>query len=332
MTMPETFVVTGAAGFIGSHIAERLLRNGQRVRVIDNLLTGKRENLEYLKSLNGDLSITVGSITDLETLQSLFRGVDYILHQAALPSVPRSIADPLETHRHCVTGTLNVLIAARDNGVKRVIYAASGSAYGNRSDGAKTESLLPAPISPYGAAKLLGEYYNAVFTHSYGLETVALRYFNVFGPRQDPLSTYAAAIPKFINTMLQGERPTIFGDGWQSRDFTYVDNVVQGNLLACRAPAAVGETINLAAGGRVVINDLVAQLNDILGSDLAPIHAAPRPGDILHSQADISKARQLLGFEPAVDFTEGLRRAVDWYRANPASPTANSGNPVGATR
>ena len=331
MTKSETYVVTGGAGFIGSHLAERLLRDGQRVRVIDNLLTGDPAHLEFLKLLDGDLSITIGSITDSDAIRSLCRGADYVLHHAALPSVPRSVAHPLETHLHCVTGTLNLLVAARDAGVKRLVYAASSSAYGDQAGDAKAESMNPAPISPYGAAKLAGEYYAAAFTHSYGLETVSLRYFNVFGPRQDPHSTYAAAIPKFINTMLQGERPTIFGDGWQSRDFTYVDNVVQGNLLACRAPAAVGKTINLAAGGRVVINDLVAQLNNILGSDLAPIHAAPRPGDILHSQADISKARQLLGFEPAVDFAEGLRRTVDWYRAK-ASTTANAGNPVGATR
>ncbi len=312
--MTQTYVVTGAAGFIGSHIAERLLRDGQRVRVIDNLLTGKRENLDYLRSLDGDLSITAGSITELETLRSLFRGVDYVLHQAALPSVPRSLADPLETHRHCVTGTLNVLIAARDNEVKRVVYAASGSAYGDRANGAKTEAQTPAPISPYGVAKLAGEYYCAAFTHSFGLETVALRYFNVFGPRQDPSSTYAAVIPKFIAAMLRGQRPTIYGDGLHSRDFTYVGNVAVGNMLACAAPAAVGQTINMAAGGRITINELVTQLNAIIGSELAPQHTAERPGDIRHSQADLTKARELLGYAPVVDFAEGLRRTVDWYR------------------
>ena len=314
--MPDTYVVTGAAGFIGSHIAERLLRCGQRVRVIDNLLTGDQARLEYLKSLDGDLSITIGSIADADAVGALCRGADYALHHAALPSVPRSVADPLETHLHCVTGTLNLLIAARDAEVKRVVYAASSAAYGDQAGDAKVESMRPAPISPYGAAKLAGEYYAAAFTHSYGLETVSLRYFNVFGPRQDPASAYAAVIPKFITAMLRGERPTIFGDGNQSRDFTYIDNVVQGNLLACTAPAAAGETINLAAGGRVVLNDLVALLNDILGSDLAPIHAAERPGDILHSQADITKARERLGFVPIVDFREGLRRTVDWYRHN----------------
>ena len=312
--MPQTYVVTGAAGFIGSHIAERLLREGQRVSVIDNLLTGKQANLDVLKSLNGDLSITSGSITELETLRALFHNADFVLHQAALPSVPRSIADPLETHRHCVTGTLNVLIAARDAGVKRVVYAASGAAYGDQAGDTKVETMIPAPISPYGVAKLTGEYYAAAFSHSYDLETVSLRYFNVFGPRQDPTSTYAAAIPKFIRAMLRGERPTIYGDGTQSRDFTFVDNIVQGNLLACRAPRTVGETINLANGGRIKINDLVAQLNEIIGTNLAAIYVDERPGDIKHSRADINRARDLLGFAPIVSFEEGLRRTVDWYR------------------
>ncbi len=314
--MPQTYVVTGAAGFIGSHIAEHLLRDGQRVRAVDNLLTGKREHLDHLESLGGDLSVTLGSITDLDTVQRLFRGVDYVLHQAALPSVPRSVADPLETHRHCVTGTLNVLIAARDNAVKRVVYAASSAAYGDQPGASKVETMRPAPISPYGVAKLAGEYYAAAFTHTYGLETVSLRYSNVFGPRQNPDSAYAAAIPKFIKLMLLGERPTIYGDGAQTRDFTFVDNVVHGNLLACRAPEAVGETINLAAGGRVTINDLVAKLNAILGSDLAPIHGAARAGDIKHSRASVQKARDLLAYEPIVSFADGLRRTVVWYQRN----------------
>lgn len=312
--MPHTYVVTGAAGFIGSHIAERLLREGARVRVIDNLLTGKQANLDVLKSLNGDLSITIGSIAEPKTLRALFQNADFVLHQAALPSVPRSIADPLETHRHCVTGTLNVLIAARDAGVKRVVYAASGAAYGDQAGDTKVETMSPAPISPYGVAKLTGEYYATAFSHNYDLETVSLRYFNVFGPRQDPTSTYAAAIPKFITAMLRGERPAIYGDGTQSRDFTFVDNIVQGNLLACKAPRADGETINLANGGRILINDLVAQLNKIIGTNLAPTHTDERPGDIKHSRADIAKARDLLDFAPIVSFEAGLRRTVDWYR------------------
>ncbi|MCY3831862.1 MAG: SDR family oxidoreductase [Chloroflexi bacterium] len=316
--MSQTYVVTGAAGFIGSHIAERLLREGERVRVIDNLLTGKREHLNWLAGLDGDLSITIGDITELPVMRQVCRGADYLLHQAALPSVPRSLADPLETHHHCATGTLIALVAARDAGVKRVVYAASSSAYGDQAGAAKRETMPPAPISPYGAAKLAGENYAAAFSHSMGLETVSLRYFNVFGPRQDPTSTYAAVIPKFITGMLRAERPTIYGDGAQSRDFTYVDNVVQGNLLACRAPRANGESINLAGGGRIGIKDLVARLNAILGTDLAPIYAAERPGDIKHSRADISLARALLDYEPGVDFDEGLRRTVDWYRRQQA--------------
>ena len=312
--MPDTYVVTGAAGFIGSHIAERLLRDGQRVRIIDNLLTGQRDSLEHLRALNGDLSIAIGSVTELDRVQALCRGADYVLHQAALPSVPRSIADPLETHLHCATGTLNTLIAARDKDVKRVVYAASSSAYGDQTSPTKRECLPAAPISPYAVAKLAGEHYCAAFTAAFGLETVSLRYFNVFGPRQDPHSTYAAVIPKFISLMLRGQPPPITGDGQQSRDFTYIDNVAHGNLLACQAPKASGEVINLAAGGSVSINDLAARLNAIMGSQLAPRYIPERPGDIQHSQADISKARRLLGYEPLVDFDEGLRRTVDWYR------------------
>lgn len=314
--MAETYVVTGGAGFIGSHIAERLLKDGHEVRVIDNLLTGSPDNLRYLKALDGDLHITEGSITDLDTLQSLCKGVDYIFHQAALPSVPRSIANPLETHEHCVTGTLNVLVAARDNDVKRVVYAASSSAYGDQIGDYKVETMTPAPISPYGVAKLAGEYYLQAFYHAYGLETVALRYFNVFGARQDPNSAYAAVIPKFTNLMLKGERPTIYGDGTQSRDFTYIDNVVYGNLLATTAKDAPGETINLATGGQVVLNNLVDKLNVILGTDLPPIHGDERKGDIKHSRADVEKAGDLLGFEPVVNFDEGLRRTVAWYQEN----------------
>ncbi len=316
--MPSTYLVTGGAGFIGSHLAESLLQDGQRVRIIDNLLTGKRENLAYLGALAGDLEFAIGDINDVDLLRRLMRDADFVLHQAALPSVPRSLADPLETHLHCLTGTLNVLVAARDCGVKRVVYAASSSAYGDQPGAAKHESMRPAPISPYGVAKLAGEYYAAAFTHSYGLETVALRYFNVFGPRQDPASEYAAVIPKFITLMLDGKQPRIFGDGEQSRDFTYIDNVVSGNLLACAAPDAAGAVINLATGGRITLNDLVAQLNAALGTDLPPIHTPERPGDIKHSRADVSKAKELLSFAPVVEFAEGLRRTVHWYRKRKA--------------
>lgn len=311
--MSKIYVVTGGAGFIGSHIAERLLKDGHTVRIIDNLLTGNPDNLTYLKSLNADLHITEGSITNLDTLQTLFKNVDYVYHQAALPSVPRSIANPLETHEHCVTGTLNVLIAARDNSVKRVIYAASSSAYGDQEGDFKVESMVPAPISPYGVAKLAGEYYLQAFYHAYGLETVALRYFNVFGARQDPKSEYAAVIPKFITLMRDGKRPTIYGDGEQSRDFTYIDNVVHGNLLASTAEKAPGEVMNLATGGRITLNNLVERLNTIMKTDLPPIHGDPRTGDIKHSQAGVDKAGEILGFEPVVNFDEGLRRTVEFY-------------------
>lgn len=309
--MSETYVVTGGAGFIGSHLAERLLKDGQRVRIVDNFSTGKRQNIAHL---NGDLDVHEISITDLDALHKAFAGADYVLHQAALPSVPRSIDDPLTTHEYNVTGTLNVLIAARDAGVKRVVYAASSSAYGDVEGEYKVESMPPRPLSPYGISKLTGEYYCQVFTGVYGLETVALRYFNVFGPRQDETSQYSAVIPLFISAMLRGQPPTIYGDGAQSRDFTYIDNVVHGNLLALRAPRAAGQMMNLATGGRFSLLDLVDAINELLGTQIAPQHAAPRSGDIKHSRADIARARDLLGFEPVVTFLDGLARTIEWYR------------------
>jgi UDP-glucose 4-epimerase len=321
--MPETYVVTGGAGFIGSHIAARLLKEGHRVRVIDNLLTGTRENLNYLESLDGDYTFYNASITELDSLHPVFAGVDTVFHQAALPSVPRSVDAPLETHEHCVTGTLNVLVAARDMGVRRVVYAASSSAYGDLEGTFKTEDMAPRPKSPYAVAKLAGEYYCQTFTEVYGLETVSLRYFNVFGARQDPNSHYAAVIPKFITAMLQGERPTIYGDGTQSRDFTYIDNVVHGNLLAAAAPDAVGETMNLATGGSVTLLQLVHKLNALLGTELEPIYADIRTGDILHSRAGIEKAAALLDYAPIVNFDEGLARTVAFYRQLTAEADAD---------
>jgi UDP-glucose 4-epimerase len=308
--MADTYIITGGAGFIGSHLAERLVKEGQRVRVIDNLITGKRDNLA---ALNGDIEFHQVSITDLDALRPIFKGADYALHQAALPSVPRSIDDPLTTHEINVTGTLNVLIAARDAGLKRVAYAASSSAYGDADAEYKTEDLPPRPLSPYGVSKLAGEYYCQAFTAVYGLETVALRYFNVFGPRQDETSQYAAVIPKFVAALARGEAPVIYGDGTQSRDFTYVDNVVHGNLLALTAPDAAGEMMNLATGGRVSLLELVDKLNALMGTDIAPKHAPARPGDIKHSRAGVDKARDLLDFSPVVDFDTGLARTVDWY-------------------
>ena len=311
-----TYAVTGGAGFIGSHIAERLLRDGHRVQVIDNLLTGKRENIDLLRAHFGDL-FTFHEVSLLESavLPRLLDGVEVVFHQAALPSVPRSVANPIETHENCVTATLNVLNAARQASVRRVVYAASSSAYGEAVGEYKAESIVPKPISPYGAAKLAGELYCQAFYASYKLETVCLRYFNVFGPRQDPTSHYAAVIPLFINAMLRGQAPTIFGDGQHSRDFTYIDNVVHGNLLAADAPEAVGEVMNLATGGRVSLLELVDAINEILGTDIAPIHAPPRTGDIKHSRAAIDKAQRLLGFTPVVDFVSGLARTIDYYRS-----------------
>lgn len=309
--MTETYIVTGGAGFIGSHIAERLLREGHRVRIIDNFATGKHVNLAHL---TGDLQVHDVSITDRETLTPIFEGVDYVFHQAALASVPRSVADPLSTHEANATGTLNVLIAARDAGVKRVIYAASSSAYGDVDVDAQDETLSPHPLSPYGVSKLAGEYYCQSFTQVYGLETVALRYFNVFGPRQDETSQYSAVIPRFISTMMDGKPPTIYGDGKQSRDFTYVDNVVHGNLLALNAPEASGEVMNLAVGGSVTLLELVEKINQQLGTAFEPIHAPERTGDIKYSRADVTKAIELLDFAPIADFDEGLARTVEWFK------------------
>lgn len=314
--MSKTYVVTGGAGFIGSHIAARLLKDGNTVRIVDNMLTGKPGHLEHLKSLNGDLAIHKTSITEFETLHPIFEGAEVIYHQAALPSVPLSVERPLETHLHCVTGTLHVLKAAQETGVRRVVYAASSSAYGDQEGEFKVETMSPEPISPYGVAKLAGEYYAQAFFHVYGLETVCLRYFNVFGARQDPNSMYAAVIPKFITSMLEGKQPIIFGDGHQSRDFTYIDNVVHGNLLAAEAPEASGQVMNMALGGRISLLELVEKLNAILGTNIDPIHEPPRQGDILHSQADINKATELLDFAPIVSFDEGLRRTVEWYKEN----------------
>lgn len=310
----KIYAVTGGAGFIGSHIASRLLRDGHTVRVIDNFLTGNKANIEHLESLNGDFTLYEDSILSGTALEKIFADVDVVYHQAALPSVPRSINDPLETHEQCATGTLTILNAARLSGVRRVVYAASSSAYGDVEGDFKVETMSPNPISPYGVAKLAGEYYCRAFYESFGLETVALRYFNVFGARQDPKSEYAAVIPKFITMMLQGKQPTIYGDGTQSRDFTYIDNVVYGNLLAGSAPDAVGEVMNLATGGRVTLVELVDKLNTILGTDIEAIHTEPRTGDILHSRAGVDKARELLDFEVIVDFDEGLRRTVEWYQ------------------
>jgi UDP-glucose 4-epimerase len=313
------YVVTGGAGFIGSHIAQRLLTEGHDVAVVDNLLTGQRSNLAVLAAFGDRFRFYEASVTDRDALLSAFDGAEVVFHQAALPSVPRSVANPLETHHHCATGTLTVLDVARTVGVRRVVYAGSSSAYGDQPGDSKHEGMTPQPISPYGVAKLTGELYCQVFTQTYGLETVTLRYFNVFGPRQDPNSPYAAVIPLFIRAMLRGEPPTVNGDGAQTRDFTYIDNVVHGNLLAASAPDAVGQVMNLATGGQVGLLELVEKLNALLGTHIAPQFAPARAGDIQHSRANIDKARDLLDFTPLVSFDEGLARTLAHMRQDPTA-------------
>jgi len=307
-----SYLVTGGAGFIGSHIATALAERGDAVRVLDNLSTGHRSNLAHL----GDrVELIVGDLTDPAAVAAAVDGVEVIFHQGALASVPRSVDNPAETNAACVTGTVHLLDAARRAGVRRVVYAGSSSAYGDQPFQSKRETDLPGPLSPYAAAKLAGEYYCRAFSETYGLETVVIRYFNVFGPRQDPKSEYSAVIPLFVTKMLAGDRPTVFGDGLQSRDFTYVENVVDGNLLAADAPAIAGTTLNIACGSQVNLLELIATINEVLGTSVKPIFADPRPGDVRESMADITLARDLLGYHPAVDFTEGLRRSIDYYRS-----------------
>lgn len=301
------YLVTGGAGFIGSNIVEELVERNKSVRVLDNLSTGRRENIEPFMD---KIEFIEGDLRDLDTVRKAVDGVDYVLHQGALPSVPRSIDEPLTTNEVNVNGTLNVLISARDAGVKRVVYASSSSIYGNSEVLPKREDMPPNPLSPYAISKLAGENYCRIFYQIYGLETVCLRYFNVFGPRQDPTSQYSAVIPKFINAVLNGSRPTIYGDGKQSRDFTYVANVVQANLLACEAEGVAGELFNVACGERYTLLDLVAELNRILDKDIEPIFAEPRKGDVKHSMADISKAQSLLGYDKLVDFKSGMRKTI----------------------
>jgi UDP-glucose 4-epimerase len=305
--------VTGAAGFIGRSIAAALLARGETVRGIDNLITGKRSNLAGLEAMD----FVESDLTDPAACAQACQRVDIIFHEAALASVPRSVADPAGTNLHCVTATLNLLVAAREAGVKRVVYAGSSSAYGDTPTLPKTEEMLPNPISPYAVAKLAGEHYMRAFTRVYGLETVVLRYFNVFGPYQDPTSHYSGVLAIFCRKMLAGEQPTIYGDGEQSRDFTYIDNVVHGNLLAAAAPAerVAGQMMNLAMGTRFTLNETFRILQELTGYSGQPTYAAPRAGDVRDSLADVSRCGELLGYEPVVDFREGLRRTVEWYRS-----------------
>lgn len=309
----KLYLVTGGAGFIGSHIADALLRRGNRVRVLDNLMTGKRENIAHIA---GEIEFIEGDIRDMATTAQAMEGVSVVFHEAAIPSVPRSVKEPLLNHEVNVTGTFNVLMAARDAGVRRVVFAASSSAYGETEVLPKQEDMLPSPLSPYAVAKLVGEFYAQVFTRAYDLETVCLRYFNVFGPRQDPSSPYSGVISKFITALLEGQTPVIYGDGEQSRDFTYVQNVVDANLIAADAPAAVGQTMNLGLCERTTLNQLLAELQRVIGTNLPTHYEEPRTGDIRHSLADITRAEELLGYKPSVGLAEGLRRTVEWYRGN----------------
>jgi len=308
------YLVTGGAGFIGSHLAEELERRGERVRVADSLITGHRRNLAHLRTVE----FVEGDLADLDVARRAVDGVDYVLHQAAIPSVPRSVTDPITSNRANIDATLNVLVAARDAGVRRVVYAGSSSAYGDMPTLPKREDMPTDPLSPYALQKLVGEQYLRLFTRLYGLETVTIRYFNVFGPRQDPSSAYSGVISLFAMRMLEGRAPTIQGDGGQTRDFTYVANVVDGVLRACTAPRASGEVINVAVGGRISINELCARMASVLGSTVQPEYTPPRAGDVRDSQADITRAREILGYQPIVSFEEGLRRTLEWYKAEHA--------------
>jgi nucleoside-diphosphate-sugar epimerase len=311
-------LVTGGGGFIGSHLVDALLAAGHEVRAIDNFATGRRENLLHVAN---DVELVEGDIQSYERVHNAVRGCEVVLHQAALPSVPRSVQDPLTSNASNVIGTLNVLLAARDSGVRRVVFASSSSVYGANRTLPKTESLAPLPIAPYAVGKLAGEGYCRSFFEVYGLQTVALRYFNVFGPRQDPLSQYAAVIPNFITAASEGRRPKIFGDGTQTRDFTYVDNVVEANLAAIDAPDLAGEVFNIACGRGISLNEVLAALRDISGRDAEPIYAAPRPGDVLHSRADITRAADVLGYRPSVSFEEGLRLTARYFADSSLHPS-----------
>ena len=312
------YLVTGGAGFIGSHLAEELVRRGQQVRVADSLITGKRANLVHVDGVE----FLEGDLADPDFAVRAAQGVDYVLHQAAIPSVPRSVNDPISSNRANVDATLNVLVAARDAGVRRVVFAGSSSAYGNSPTLPKHEDMPARPLSPYALQKVVGEEYLKLFTTLYGLETVSIRYFNVFGPRQDPSSPYSGVISVFAAALLEGRPPTIYGDGEQTRDFTYVANVVDGVLRACEAQKANGEIINVATGGRISLNTLFESMRALIGGDLEPVYAEARQGDVRDSQADIGKAQRLLGYSPSVSFEDGLRRTVEWYRDSRTAATA----------
>lgn len=305
-------LVTGGAGFIGSNLADELIRRGANVRIIDNLVTGFRENLDEIK---GDFEFIEGDLNDPAALSKAIEGVEIVFHQAAIPSVPRSVDNPAETHNACVNATFNLLVKAKETGVRRFVYAASSSAYGDQEKLPKVETMAPDPLSPYAAAKLMGEYYCRVFNQVYGLETFALRYFNVFGPRQNPSSMYSGVISRFIDALMKGERPTIYGDGEQSRDFTYIDNVVDANIRAAHSNKGAGMTMNVANGERISLNELLATLKKITSrDDIEAVYEPARKGDVKHSQADNSLAVEMLGYEKLVGLEEGLKRTIDWWQ------------------
>jgi nucleoside-diphosphate-sugar epimerase len=307
------YLVTGGAGFIGSHIVRRLLADGRTVRVLDDLSTGKRANIAEVES---QIEFINGDICDVATVARAMDGVEVVFHLAARASVPRSVEHPRPAHEINVTGALNLLIAARDAGVRRFVYSASSSAYGDTPTLPKIETMRPDPLSPYAVSKLAAEHYCSCWSHVYGLQTISLRYFNVFGPRQDPQGAYAAVIPAFVSRMLRGERPVIFGDGEQSRDFCFVDNVVHANMLAAQARETHGEVVNVACGDRTTLNDIVKDINKLLGTNVEPVYQQTRAGDVKHSLADVSAAQRVIGYEPLVYFADGLKRSIDWYKAN----------------
>lgn len=312
MALKGIALVTGGAGFIGSHIASGLIEAGARVRIIDDLSTGYRENIA---EIGGDVDVVEATLADESAVRKALEDVELVFHEAAIPSVPRSVENPRQTHIASVDSTFSLLLAARDKGVKRFVYAASSSAYGDQPTLPKVETMLPDPLSPYAVAKLVGEYYAQVFTRVYGLETVSLRYFNVFGPRQDPSSQYSGVISRFISALLSGQRPVIYGDGEQSRDFTYIDNVVAANLIAAETTEGIGQVINIANGERVTLNQLLDQLKGLTGrSDLQADYQPPRKGDVRDSLADITRARQFLGFTPQVNLRTGLKLTMDWWK------------------
>ncbi len=314
MALTSKVLVTGGAGFIGSNLADELIRQGAKVTIIDNLVTGFQENLDEIK---GEFEFIEGDINDDAALSKAIDGCEIVFHEAALPSVPRSVDDPGETHEACVNGTLKLLIKSKDVGVKRVIYAASSSAYGDQPVLPKVETMRPDPLSPYAVAKITGEFYCRSFNNVYGLETMSLRYFNVFGPRQNPASMYSGVISRFVDALMTDTAPVIYGDGEHSRDFTYIDNVVDANIKAMNAAKGIGETLNIANGDRITLNELLSVLKKITGKeDVQADHQAPRKGDVRDSQADNTRAIEWLGYDQIVDLEEGLRRTIDWWKAS----------------